>query len=282
MNNEAIVNSIKNLCKDNNITVGQLEKEVGLSQGLVSKWKDKTPSLDKIVDIADYFHVSLDEVVGRNQNSHNCENNLINALIAMTTDNEIQWSYIDDFKSENINDKSFEEVFNIYDEEVEIYKCKYNNSYIFLVVQYCLNEGLMKDIYIQLYLQPDKNSNPIYQDIDIELAEEFWLEVRKPFKGIPDELKANIIKQQIISHNEQIMINSAKQYIENASTTDKKLDELLVDENAKKIFAKVSSPEIQQLISMFTNPKMTYAINSAQKLIHYFKDIEEEKNKNNK
>ena len=34
MNNENIVKSIKNLCKENNITIGQLEKEVGLSQGL--------------------------------------------------------------------------------------------------------------------------------------------------------------------------------------------------------------------------------------------------------
>lgn len=29
MNNENIVKSIKNLCKENNITIGQLEKKLG-------------------------------------------------------------------------------------------------------------------------------------------------------------------------------------------------------------------------------------------------------------
>ena len=68
MNNEKIVNSIKKLCKKHNITANQLECEVGLSQGLISRWLKTTPSLDKIINIADYFNVSLDEVIGRKKN----------------------------------------------------------------------------------------------------------------------------------------------------------------------------------------------------------------------
>lgn len=61
---DKIVKSIKKLCVKNNINLSRLEKNVGLSQGLISKWKTTTPSLEKLIDIARYFSVSLDEVVG--------------------------------------------------------------------------------------------------------------------------------------------------------------------------------------------------------------------------
>ena len=90
MDNNIIVNSIKKLCKDKNITVSQLEKKIGLSQGLVSKWINTTPSLDKIVDIADYFHVSLDEVVGYKQ-----DDIFLNILHDLTNNRKIKWAIID-------------------------------------------------------------------------------------------------------------------------------------------------------------------------------------------
>ena len=67
MNNERMIETIRELCKKNNITPTKLEEELGFSQGLISRWKDKTPNIDRIIDIADYFHVSLDEVVGYKQ-----------------------------------------------------------------------------------------------------------------------------------------------------------------------------------------------------------------------
>lgn len=38
---DKIVKSIKKLCVKNNINLSRLEKNVGLSQGLISKWKTK-------------------------------------------------------------------------------------------------------------------------------------------------------------------------------------------------------------------------------------------------
>ena len=100
MNNENIVKSIKNLCKENNITIGQLEKKVGLSQGLVSKWKDKTPSLDKIVDIADYFNVTLDEVIGR---TNNLKDDFLQMLYRQTSSCILKWNVLDDSADQNIS-----------------------------------------------------------------------------------------------------------------------------------------------------------------------------------
>lgn len=278
MDNETIVNSIKNLCKENNITIGQLEKEVGLSQGLVSKWKDKTPSLDKIIDIADYFHISLDEVVGRNvnlDNDYDQENDIIIPLMRMTNNNEIQWELIKDYKTQYINDKSYEETFLLYSsDEVEIYKTKYHKSFIFLVVQYDLELGVVENLEIQLYLQPDSESIPVYQETDDKWIQEFWIGLRMKFIGVPDEWKANNVRNQIIHNNQKAILNDMEAYFNSNTKTNKtNLDYLISDENTKKILTTAYSPEIHQLIEIFSNPKMAQAMESAQKLINYFSSI---------
>ena len=89
MDNNRIIDSIKKLCMQNNITITKLEEQLGMSQGLISRWAKSDPSLSKIVDIADYFHVSLDEVVGY----HNVINDkFLEKLIQQTEDKTIQWN----------------------------------------------------------------------------------------------------------------------------------------------------------------------------------------------
>lgn len=61
----------------------------------------------------------------------------------------------------------------------------------------------------------------------------------------------------------------------------KNIDELIADENAKKILTEVNSPEIQQLIDIFSDPKMAEAMQSTQKLVKYFIDIKNTKDDNN-
>ncbi len=77
------------------------------------------------------------------------------------------------------------------------------------------------------------------------------------------------------------MLNGINQYLKNVPENNEDLDKFIVDENAKKILTEVNSPEVQQLIAMFTDPKMVQAMESAKKLIQYFGDIKEAKDKNN-
>lgn len=44
----------------------QVSKETGISQATLSEWKkgDYTPKLDKLKKLADYFGVSLEELIG--------------------------------------------------------------------------------------------------------------------------------------------------------------------------------------------------------------------------
>ncbi|MFV0343410.1 MAG: helix-turn-helix domain-containing protein [Anaerocolumna sp.] len=52
--------TIKELCKRNEISVNRLETELGFAKGYVSKLDKSTPNSAKLKSIADYFGVKLD------------------------------------------------------------------------------------------------------------------------------------------------------------------------------------------------------------------------------
>lgn len=55
---------IKELCEENNITIKSIEQRFGLGSSSISKWKHSYPSADKIRDIAEFFGVSIDYLMG--------------------------------------------------------------------------------------------------------------------------------------------------------------------------------------------------------------------------
>ena len=50
---------IKTLCEEKNISIYRLEKDLALSSGIVRKWKNSIPSVDKLNKIAQYFNVPI-------------------------------------------------------------------------------------------------------------------------------------------------------------------------------------------------------------------------------
>ena len=54
---------IKELCKMNNISVSELESELEFSRGSLCKWNVNVPSITKVKAVADYFHVTVDELL---------------------------------------------------------------------------------------------------------------------------------------------------------------------------------------------------------------------------
>ena len=56
---------IESLRKSSGLSQGKLEKELGFSNGSVSKWKNSTPTSERLQKLADYFNVSIDYLVGR-------------------------------------------------------------------------------------------------------------------------------------------------------------------------------------------------------------------------
>lgn len=60
----SVLKCIKLLCLENDITIAELEKELGFSNGAISKWSNSSPTSDKIVKVAVKFGVSADYLLG--------------------------------------------------------------------------------------------------------------------------------------------------------------------------------------------------------------------------
>ncbi|POZ56416.1 hypothetical protein LYSIN_01199 [Lysinibacillus sphaericus] len=60
-----LVERIKTLCKEKKITIAELERKTGISNGQIRKWDSSIPGVDKLEAIANYFDVSTDYLLGR-------------------------------------------------------------------------------------------------------------------------------------------------------------------------------------------------------------------------
>lgn len=60
-----ILDSIKELCEQNSITMTSLERDLDFGKGTIRNWDKSSPSIDKLQKVADYFHVSLDKLTNR-------------------------------------------------------------------------------------------------------------------------------------------------------------------------------------------------------------------------
>ncbi|MBC1801006.1 helix-turn-helix domain-containing protein [Listeria booriae] len=62
-----VFDRIKKLCDERKMTIAELERATGISNGQIGKWRKQTPGADKIKIVADYFNVSTDYILGREE-----------------------------------------------------------------------------------------------------------------------------------------------------------------------------------------------------------------------
>lgn len=68
-----IVQKIRFLCQQQGITVAELERRIGLSNGQITKWRRQIPGINKVQLVADYFDVSVDYLLGREKDEYSGE-----------------------------------------------------------------------------------------------------------------------------------------------------------------------------------------------------------------
>ena len=60
-----IFQRISELCKRDKTTIKELSEQLHFTESLIRKWKNtSSPSIDKVKQIADHFHVSTDYLIG--------------------------------------------------------------------------------------------------------------------------------------------------------------------------------------------------------------------------
>lgn len=158
MNNGNIVDTIKELCNKNNMTIAQLERELYMSPGLISRWNKSTPSFDRIIEVANFFDVSLD-TLANNRYTHTSDNVIINRLLPIlyqkSIEAELEWNVWD---SENIPAELNNNFPVILEKPINIdaYYCEVNQGYFFIIAQHTES----KDVNLSLYVLADRNSKP--------------------------------------------------------------------------------------------------------------------------
>lgn len=202
MDNEKMIESIRTLCKDNNISPTKLEEDLKFSQGLISRWKDKTPSIDKIVDIANYFNVSLDEVIGRNKT----DDKFLKILTEQTQNNKIKWHNKNTDISNNLKIYNrFNLDFDMSDEndhEITFYT-QYNQGYISIYSYYRYND-ISNPIDLILFIQPSSDSDYIPQQYCKDEIITLYLKILYNLGNeAPDEIKAEELKNLFIKEYEK-------------------------------------------------------------------------------
>ena len=82
---------ITSLRNASNITQEELAEKVGVSRQAVTKWEldESTPTLSKIIALADVFGVSIDKLVGHEETLYDLVKNIVckNSNIAANDDN---------------------------------------------------------------------------------------------------------------------------------------------------------------------------------------------------
>ncbi|MER2010248.1 MAG: helix-turn-helix transcriptional regulator, partial [Psychrobacillus sp.] len=65
----SLLANIKELAIAKGMTIAELERKLNLSQGSIRKWDTTNPGIDKVQSVADFFGVSIDELLGREENT---------------------------------------------------------------------------------------------------------------------------------------------------------------------------------------------------------------------
>lgn len=63
-----LLERVKSLSKQQGISLNKLEERLDFPRGYMYTWKKKTPGVDRIQKVADFFDVSTDYLLGRTDN----------------------------------------------------------------------------------------------------------------------------------------------------------------------------------------------------------------------
>lgn len=270
MDNELLVNNIKKVCTENNMTVTTLEKRLGFSPSLISRWKNNVPSVDKIVDIADFFDVTIDSLLGREAQKDTVDFNdkFMKTLISQTENNTLTWEClkIQDraIKHRNIINAieklGFMEVL-LEKEHTNWYFSTFDDISYFLLKEF-KNEDDSVEVFF--YALPDLDSRPILENKEQEYINVLYSTVYSKLNGGYDENTLHRIKHKFIYNQSSNLKESMDDKLETEN-----INRLINSPDLIKAMEFAASPQIQQFMEIVTQPDFKDAWKMMQNLMEY-------------
>lgn len=272
MDNELLVNNIKKVCTENNMTVTTLEKRLGFSPSLISRWKNNIPSVDKIVDIADFFDVTIDSLLGREAQKDTADFNdkFMETLISQTENNTLTWEClkIQDraIKHRNIINAieklGFMEVL-LEKEHTNWYFSTFDDISYFLLKEF-KNEDDSNRAEVFFYALPDLDSRPILENKEQEYINVLYSTVYSKLNGGYDENTLHRIKHKFIYNQSSNLKESMDDKLETEN-----INRLINSPDLIKAMEFAASPQIQQFMEIVTQPDFKDAWKMVQNLMEY-------------
>lgn len=144
MENELLKNNIKKICKKKGITVRQLELQLGLASGTLSRINSTSPSINRVASIAKALGVTIDELVYGDKESDDEKmpiseekKALIDKIIKKTKNDSLIWKILDTKSYDNDADIIRNAICNteIYSDS-EVYFAGIDENYFLFQVEY--------------------------------------------------------------------------------------------------------------------------------------------------
>lgn len=103
-----LFDKVKELAKKQGKSLKQVAEDIGLSENALYKWKTQSPKAETLQKVADYFNVTTDYLLGRNNTPMNATNYEVAELDKMLS-NDAQLTYA----SETITEEDKEAINNM-------------------------------------------------------------------------------------------------------------------------------------------------------------------------
>jgi hypothetical protein len=58
-----LYDNIKKICLEKKIAISEMERDLGFPRSYVCKWNENEPGIRKVQKVADYLHVSIEELL---------------------------------------------------------------------------------------------------------------------------------------------------------------------------------------------------------------------------
>ncbi|MDE7428905.1 MAG: helix-turn-helix domain-containing protein [Lachnospiraceae bacterium] len=183
-----LIENIRMLCKKNKVSMSKLESDLFLSPGLISRWNKSIPALDKVMTIAEYFGVSVDDLVGRPKSnlSHTNIERLLILLYNRSMIAEIDWDILN-FQNppEKLADIMPSDLFET--DSCSCYFASFRNGFFLLAAAYSFDNNLL----LKLFTFPDIHSRPECICTDVNMLHQLYEYLDRRFSRKLNNIKSD-------------------------------------------------------------------------------------------
>ncbi|EAF1576411.1 XRE family transcriptional regulator, partial [Listeria monocytogenes] len=150
-----VFNRVKKLADSQKISLKELALKLGMGENSIYRWKEKTPTTENLLKVADYFNVSLDFLLGRSYDT-----NIVETIAAhidpSTTEQELHEiiNFIEEKQKQYQNEKTINlvEIASKYDEDISKFVEEHPN-FRYEVLEQVSDEEAVRSVksFIEIY-----------------------------------------------------------------------------------------------------------------------------------